>query len=282
MCNLLPQQKRKIAPLTVLLCCIAIGVTLGCRTQEPSVGAPASQPPGAHVAQSNVNAGAAAPSSPQVTCTVADPTGTPLNVRQVPGGQILGTVANGSRVQVVEERADDKGRMWSNIVSSDQLTGWVFRDYIRCAEVPGTATAAAPHAKPLSLDDEALQEAEKHFDKLMTRCGEDTYAWRTGQGVYIYHQAEGRRIIVRSQPVRALTEADRRNGVPERQWKGQAEVWFATGRNFLPSSNRLSRWKDAYTYERTAILEKNGGKWTISDARTSVEAPIKCSDFPSS
>lgn len=147
---------------------------------------------------------------------------------------------------------------------------------------PGTATAAAPHARPLSLDDEALQEAEKHFDKLMTRCGEDTYVWRTGQGVYIYHQAEGRRIIVRSQPVRALTEADRRNGVPERQWKGQAEVWFATGRNFLPSSNRLSRWKDKYTYERTAILEKNGGEWTIADAMTSVEAPIKCSDFPSS
>jgi hypothetical protein len=33
-------------------------------------------------------------------CTVSDPTGTPLNVRATPNGRIIGSLSNGTRVQV--------------------------------------------------------------------------------------------------------------------------------------------------------------------------------------
>ncbi len=33
-------------------------------------------------------------------CTVSDPTGTPLNIRATPNGRIIGSLSNGTRVQV--------------------------------------------------------------------------------------------------------------------------------------------------------------------------------------
>ena len=40
------------------------------------------------------------------TCTVADPSGTPLNVRKSPDGAILGALSNGVRVTTWKQRGD--------------------------------------------------------------------------------------------------------------------------------------------------------------------------------
>lgn len=37
-------------------------------------------------------------------CKVTDPTGTPLNVRQSPNGKIIGTLANGTFVIIVDSK----------------------------------------------------------------------------------------------------------------------------------------------------------------------------------
>lgn len=67
-------------------------------------------------------------------CVVADPTGTPLNVRAAPGADILGQIGNGRDVEVLEERSDARGRMWALIrqPGAPAAMGWVFREFIRC------------------------------------------------------------------------------------------------------------------------------------------------------
>ena len=63
------------------------------------------------------------------TCVVADPTGTPLNVRATPGGSVVATIANGTWVVVQEYRGQ-----WVHIAhsSSGHPIGWVFRRYLNC------------------------------------------------------------------------------------------------------------------------------------------------------
>jgi uncharacterized protein YecT (DUF1311 family) len=65
-------------------------------------------------------------------CKVADPTGTPLNIRRSPDGDVIGTVDNGLSVQIVQTLQDDRGRYWSSIerASNHETLGWVFRNYI--------------------------------------------------------------------------------------------------------------------------------------------------------
>lgn len=77
---------------------------------------------------------AAAYSSPHpdgyYRCSVYDPTGTPLNVRSKPGGKIIGSVQNGTRVGLVN--APDSGRWRQIILQADgaEVTGWVFKNYL--------------------------------------------------------------------------------------------------------------------------------------------------------
>jgi uncharacterized protein YraI len=64
------------------------------------------------------------------TCTVNDPTGTPLNVRARPdNGPILGALNNGTLVIVQETR-----EKWVRIVPTIEgaKDGWVFREYLNC------------------------------------------------------------------------------------------------------------------------------------------------------
>ena len=70
----------------------------------------------------------------QSRCRVMDPTGTPLNLRTAPNGQIIGNLANGVLVSVVDQAVDAKGKPWVYIKSlSDEATlGWVFREFIAC------------------------------------------------------------------------------------------------------------------------------------------------------
>lgn len=70
---------------------------------------------------------------PRGTCMVADPTGTPLNVRRFPNGPIVGRVRNGQIVVVRGITRDDRGRPWALLFSSDGASiGYVFREYISC------------------------------------------------------------------------------------------------------------------------------------------------------
>ena len=67
------------------------------------------------------------------TCDVADPTGTPLNVRNQPNGKILFTLRNGTKVVWVELSNDQK---WVKIFPLTgrhyDKEGWVFTDFLDC------------------------------------------------------------------------------------------------------------------------------------------------------
>ncbi|HMQ57741.1 MAG TPA: SH3 domain-containing protein [Rhizobiaceae bacterium] len=71
----------------------------------------------------------------QVVCRVADPTGTPLNVRLDPNGEILGSVRNGETVRVFATKRHN-GKLWAQAWRdpSDNAIGWVFDDYMLCEE----------------------------------------------------------------------------------------------------------------------------------------------------
>jgi uncharacterized protein YgiM (DUF1202 family) len=65
-------------------------------------------------------------------CTVADPSGTPLNVRSQPklDGSILGALNNDTAVVVKERRGQ-----WASIVpESAGKSGWVWAEYLSCGK----------------------------------------------------------------------------------------------------------------------------------------------------
>ena len=70
----------------------------------------------------------------QSRCRVMDPTGTPLNVRSSPSGNIVGTLTNGMLVSVVDNSIDANGKPWAYIArySDGVPIGWVFREFIAC------------------------------------------------------------------------------------------------------------------------------------------------------
>jgi hypothetical protein len=71
----------------------------------------------------------------QVSCRVTDPTGTPLNTRSAPGGEVFATLRNGSVVRAIAQ-TQHKGKQWVFVEkwSGDNAVGWVFDDYMACAE----------------------------------------------------------------------------------------------------------------------------------------------------
>jgi uncharacterized protein YraI len=67
------------------------------------------------------------------SCMVSDPTGTPLNVRAKPGGTILGTLRNGSNVQLIDTIDDSRGRRWAEVSARGYgQSVWVFREFVSC------------------------------------------------------------------------------------------------------------------------------------------------------
>lgn len=69
-------------------------------------------------------------------CHVADPTGTPLNIRLQPNGRVAATAHNGELIQVFsgEEKVDDKGRVWYHVAlrTSAAPDGYAFAAFIHC------------------------------------------------------------------------------------------------------------------------------------------------------
>jgi hypothetical protein len=72
---------------------------------------------------------------PPTRCVVNDPTTTPLNLRASPNGAIIGQLANGVTVRILEQTVD-RGRSWARITVTVGMAagreGWVFREFIAC------------------------------------------------------------------------------------------------------------------------------------------------------
>jgi clan AA aspartic protease (TIGR02281 family) len=71
----------------------------------------------------------------QSRCVVADPTGTPLNIRSEPNGKIVDTLRNGILVEIIAS-GSSHGRSWAYIgrVDNKLPLGWVFRGYLNCGQ----------------------------------------------------------------------------------------------------------------------------------------------------
>jgi len=83
------------------------------------------------------------------TCTVADPSGTPLNVRKSPNGAIVGALKNDVQVSIRGRRGE-----WVSIVPLDgaSKSGWVVIKYLNCTG-PSTAPGAElPPTVPTNTD----------------------------------------------------------------------------------------------------------------------------------
>jgi hypothetical protein len=69
-------------------------------------------------------------------CRVADPTGTPLNIRDTPNTRIVATARTGDLIQVYdnEDRFDSQGRRWYHVGLRTSVApdGYAFARYIRC------------------------------------------------------------------------------------------------------------------------------------------------------
>ena len=77
--------------------------------------------------------GASTEASAQERCLVADPTGTPLNVRVAPNGHIIQTLVNGVLVAIFR-RSSLNGKEWVYVGRPEDRVpiGWVYRDYLNC------------------------------------------------------------------------------------------------------------------------------------------------------
>lgn len=85
----------------------------------------------------------------QSGCVVADPSGTPLNLRDAPNGAILQTLRNGTQVTILRTTTL-AGKPWALIANaSGQQLGWVYRRYVNCAAAPPRAVRPRePAARP--------------------------------------------------------------------------------------------------------------------------------------
>jgi hypothetical protein len=74
----------------------------------------------------------AGPDQDRNTCVVADPTGTPLNIRTSPNGKIVGKVGNGERIRISDQTTEN-GKEWAYISNAaSRPIGWVFRKFLAC------------------------------------------------------------------------------------------------------------------------------------------------------
>ena len=74
----------------------------------------------------------AGPDQDRNSCVVADPTGTPLNIRTSPNGKIVGKIANGERIRISDQTTEN-GKEWAYISNAaSRPMGWVFRKFLVC------------------------------------------------------------------------------------------------------------------------------------------------------
>jgi uncharacterized protein len=90
------------------------------------------------------------PSASQASCSVQDPTGTPLNVRGTPNGAVVDSLTSGTPLQVLGIQQDSRGRDWALVTrpGQDRALGWAFRDYIVCSSTQVAQTSPQPTQPP--------------------------------------------------------------------------------------------------------------------------------------
>jgi hypothetical protein len=71
----------------------------------------------------------AAPVAAGERCMVADPTGTPLNVRRF-DGKVIGALHNGEIVKILRTSAVRNGKPWAYIAYETNGEGWVYPEFI--------------------------------------------------------------------------------------------------------------------------------------------------------
>lgn len=76
------------------------------------------------------------PAKAERVCQVTDPTGTPLNVRAQPNGEVINALRNGREVYIDQIAYDDRGRPWAKVSGyykgKYREWGWVLREFISC------------------------------------------------------------------------------------------------------------------------------------------------------
>lgn len=60
------------------------------------------------------------PAKAEEVCQVTDPTGTPLNVRTEPNGQVINKLRNGREVYILEIAYDSQDRPWAKVGGYEQ------------------------------------------------------------------------------------------------------------------------------------------------------------------
>ena len=91
---------------------------------------------------------------------MADPTGTPLNVRTVPNGRIVGTLPNGLAVRI-RETTSLQDKAWVRVSPGNEVAtiGWVVRGYLNC---DGTSGQTSQHHHPQAHDPQVI--LQKHVE----------------------------------------------------------------------------------------------------------------------
>jgi S1-C subfamily serine protease len=86
--------------------------------------------------------GVRAGASAEDRCVVADPSGTPLNVRTAPDGRTIGTLNNGIQVMIFD-RSSVEGRPWVYVGRYEDRVpiGWVYRNYLNCGATATSQTS---------------------------------------------------------------------------------------------------------------------------------------------
>jgi hypothetical protein len=76
--------------------------------------------------------GVVAPAHAELRCTVTDPTGTPLNVREA-NKNIIGKLENGAIVIPKLNGTDPSGKAWVFVAEpGGKDIGWVYREFVTC------------------------------------------------------------------------------------------------------------------------------------------------------
>jgi hypothetical protein len=126
-----------------------------------------------------------------------------------------------------------------------------------------------------SLDDEALEFAQRRLDSLLTRCGDSYFGIHRIADDNTLYQFKNPTLKVTSEKI---SEAGRLNGV---EWLGYSTFWFTAWRH-----NFEGRWSEWRTGGMTLAVGLDGklikkqGKWQFDELSEPAYEKVNCSEVP--
>jgi len=152
----------------------------------------------------------------QDRCVVADPSGTPLNVRSAPEGTIVQTLINGFAVKIVET-ASSRGKPWVYVAraNNNEPLGWVFREYLNCDRSATKLVQPSFNCKSARAPDELVICANPELSQLdnaivsgyahLRQAKGDLFAKQTTVPLFQARQACGaNRVCIRDRQIEAI------------------------------------------------------------------------------